>query len=108
MEFASRSFTGLQQPAAAIEKVQDGLPDSRVWLNSCIDPGHLSNYRPKQPTGSGVKDSTGLPPAASFGKLHLVARNAPSSRYCKQLPTDQQGVADALRDKAARQHALDT
>ena len=65
-EMTARGLARFAQPAPSIEKVQDGLIDSRVRMKSCLDAG----YKPARKTQQAATtvSVSGRPPAVPFSK----------------------------------------
>ena len=62
------SLAGLRQPARTSEKVQDGLPDSKVRMKSALEGLTNRHHKTKQAAPTAVIDVSALPPVMPLPK----------------------------------------
>ncbi len=96
-QVTARNLPDLSYPAAAIDKVKDGLPDSRVRLKSFVEAGHRSNYRGNRTAST---DVSGLPPAVPFSKPKPDSKKRTFRQVLQAAPKPDQENNSAAANQA--------
>ena len=90
-EMTARGLARFAQPAPSIEKVQDGLIDSRVRMKSCLKPAKKTQQAATTVAGHLQCPSAKPSQAAKSGPFN---RSWSTRRMSVQLPTQQQELRD--------------